>query len=87
MHHDGRCVGGAALAPAAEPAPTPVGKLHFGEPIDARFDDLVEFVLVEDGTGVKAFPALASLEVVAGLLGVQIRAFRLDACQIDVHLA
>ena len=81
----GRGVRRALFAPAAEPAPAAVGELHFGEPLDACFDDLCQLGFVEHRVVLEPQPILGPLGIVAEFLGIQVGALLLDLLEIEAQ--
>ena len=73
------------FAPAGEPAPAAVGKLHFGEVLHSRLHHAGDLGIVEDRILLEPLPTGGSHGRVAELLGIEIGPFLLDLRQVEVH--
>ncbi len=82
MYDRRRHVSGGVFAPAAEPAPSAVGELHFLQTVDARFDDFCQLGFIENGIVIETLPALGAGGCVADFLRVEIRALLLNGFEI-----
>ena len=85
MHDHRRGVRSTLFAEPAEPTPAAVAELHLGEPIDTCLDDLRQARHRQRPDCDQTFPARGTLTVVADFLGIEVRPFRLDRRQINVH--
>ena len=73
------------FAPAAEPAPAAIGKLHLGESIHACRDDRIHLGFVEHRVPLEALPTFRSLDVVTDFLGVEVGALVANGGQVELH--
>jgi len=73
------------LAPAAKPAPAAVGQLQRGQARHAGVHAVAQFIVIEDGIDVGAFPLRGPLQVVADFLRVQVGELRFDVLEVQVH--
>ena len=74
------------LAPAGEPAPAAVGKLHIHKPVNAFLDHVADFILVEHRVAVVMFPLLGTISIFSDFLRIQVRPFFFYLFQIELHV-
>ena len=69
-----------------EPAPSAISILHRSKAFNTCLDHSVNFLVLEDGVCLKAFPLLGTFLIIADLLSVEVGALFPDSLQVNTHI-